>query len=161
MYGPSGQHTERRGIRNSFSWVYFSVLFHLQEHFQEYCLIRKARRPHFSPCLTRENPGGIVLTRSGSDLLVKSQGSGVITPAQTSASGQIMSGVKVWHASLLGPWGGEPLNWACMRTLSHVCVRGSWTMFLWSSCQFFFFLLWRFPCFHRWETSEAYTGSGL
>lgn len=102
---------------------YISVLFHLQEHFQKYCLIWKARRPRFSPCLTCENPGGIILARSGPDLWVKSQGSEVITPAQTSASGQIMSGVKVWHASLLGPWGGEPLNQACTQTLACVCRR--------------------------------------
>lgn len=76
--GPSGQHTERRSIRNSFSWVYF----HLQERFQKYCLIQKARHPRFSSCLTCENPGGIVLARSGPDLWVKSQGSEVITPAK-------------------------------------------------------------------------------
>lgn len=115
--GTSGQHTERRGIRSSFSWVYFSVLLHLQEHFQRYCLMQKARRARFSPCLTCENPGGIILARSSPDLWVKSQGSEVITPTQTSVSGQIMSGVKVWHASLLRPWGGEPLN-----RRSHMCV---------------------------------------
>lgn len=121
--GLSGQHPERRGIRKETPPGYiFHCIFHLQEHFQKYCLIQKARHPRLSPCLTCENPGGIILAGSGPDLWVKSQGSEVITPAQTSASGQIMSGVKFWHASLLGPWGGEPLNQACTLTLSHVCV---------------------------------------
>lgn len=39
---------------------------------------------------------------------------------------------------------------------SYVCFGGSWTMFLWSDCQFF--LLWGFPCFRRRETCEAYRG---
>lgn len=60
----------------------------------------------------------IIRAQSSPGPWVKSQGSKVITPAQTSASAQIMRGVKVQHALLLGSWGGEPPN----HRRAHVCV---------------------------------------
>ena len=55
----------------------------------------------FPVCLTLINTHRIILAQSSSDPWVKSQGSKVITPAQTPASGQIMREVIVEHASLL------------------------------------------------------------